>query len=362
MGKYGEIASPALAMLAENGETKKLEIDMKRSSDNIRSVIKARGLHQRSNVVGRTFAVFRMDATKHLLSLISKIIPSPYSDPFNRLSGYEKQKGYPPKTNHPSSPKYNPYKEMGYYGYTYGGPPTGSRRQQSSYQEMGDQETLGDDLEQSSPAPESCETTSWGDWSDCSTACGTGTRTRTRRYVEQQSSSCSADLLQTGQCEQRTGCIRSTVAPQPRRRMTSTSTTTRPLTTTSQPRLLRRPTGRRLPGAMRQVGRRRKLQAGDQECDVAAWTEWSPCSVTCGHGYKIRTRVYTMPFVPNRSCDNIRLTQKEDCRMATCWNSRLYDGHDDSGVRTDVRDTSQGSEDSAPITLTIVEQPRHTFW
>merc|ERR1712088_866490 len=275
-------------MLAENGETKKLEIDMKRSSDNIRSVIKARGLHQRSNVVGRTFAVFRMDATKHLLSLISKIIPSPYSDPFNRLSGYEKQKGYPPKTNHPSSPKYNPYKEMGY------------------------QETLGDDLEQSSPAPESCETTSWGDWSDCSTACGTGTRTRTRRYVEQQSSSCSADLMQTSQCEQR------------------------------------------------QVGRRRKMQASDRECDVAAWTEWSPCSVTCGQGYKIRTRVYTMPFVPNRICD-IRLTQKQDCRMATCWNSRLYDGHDDHGVRTEEQQHSSGSGDSAPISLTIVEQPRQTF-
>ena len=31
-------------MLAENGETKKLEIDMKSSSQNIRSVIKARFL------------------------------------------------------------------------------------------------------------------------------------------------------------------------------------------------------------------------------------------------------------------------------------------------------------------------------
>ena len=28
-------------------------------------------------MVGRTFAVFRMDATNHLLSLVSKIIPSP---------------------------------------------------------------------------------------------------------------------------------------------------------------------------------------------------------------------------------------------------------------------------------------------
>merc|ERR1711910_237952 len=154
--------------------------------------------------------------------------------------------------------------------------------------------------------------------------------------------------MQTSQCEQRTGCVRSTAAPKPRRRMTSSSTS-RPLATTSQPRLLRRPTGRRLPGAQRQVGRRRKMQASDRECDVAAWTEWSPCSVTCGQGYKIRTRVYTMPFVPNRICDNIRLTQKQDCRMATCWNSRLYDGHDDSGVRID--ETSQGSEDSAPITL-----------
>ena len=103
------------------------------------------------------------------------------------------------------------------------------------------------------------------------------------------------------------------------------------------------------------------MQAGDQECEVAAWTEWSPCSVTCSQGYKIRTRVYTMPFVPNRICDNIRLTQKQDCRMATCWNSRLYDGHDDNGVRTDDDQPGQEGRNSAPITLTIVENPRHTF-
>ena len=75
--KYSEPSSPALSLLAEEGKTKKLEIDMKRFSKNIRSVIKARGLQQRSNVVGRTFAVFRMDPTNHLLSLVSKMIPSP---------------------------------------------------------------------------------------------------------------------------------------------------------------------------------------------------------------------------------------------------------------------------------------------
>lgn len=39
--KYGELASPALSMLGVSGSTKKLEIDMKRHSKNIRSVIKA---------------------------------------------------------------------------------------------------------------------------------------------------------------------------------------------------------------------------------------------------------------------------------------------------------------------------------
>ena len=75
--KIGEPSSESLRQLAERGDTKSLETEMKRSSQNIRSVIKARGLQQRSNVVGRTFAVFRVDAQKHLLSLVSKINPSP---------------------------------------------------------------------------------------------------------------------------------------------------------------------------------------------------------------------------------------------------------------------------------------------
>ena len=34
----------------------------------------------------------------------------PYSDPYNKYSGYTKQKGYPPQTNKPGSHRYNPYK------------------------------------------------------------------------------------------------------------------------------------------------------------------------------------------------------------------------------------------------------------
>lgn len=59
--------------------------------------------------------------------------------------------------------------------------------------------------------------------------------------------------------------------------------------------------------------------------------------MTCDAGYKIRTRVYTMPFVPNRICDT-RLTQKQDCRLAACWNSDYYDANDSPPVMESEED------------------------
>jgi len=631
--KYGELASPALTMLAETGQTKKLEIDMKRFSKNIRSVIKARGLQQRSNVVGRTFAVFRMDATKHLLSLVSKIIPSPdwivgvsmenlclangswvdsrvvdlypwdagtrsgltyqdtgvetlprasihritsctpnderspffdptcapvkpvarlhilkqreykkqceggdplplnpawsspnapslngdnvyagtgigpnnlpesatetqysygdydtsqtyrddgnsyrntyggygrnsnpcdvsqwsswtqcsqtcdtgsqsrsrkfhnvvgaqigncktptfekqtcknlpkcetksyggtydpffepdelagfhstwnnkglvsksltketddsvsnpksylyagnsgpkdtnpssynynsagssqvdpYSDPYNKYNGYTKQKGYPPMDNHPSSSRYNPYKDMGYYGYTYGGPPS-ARYNQPSYDGLD-----AEDREQSDATP-MCEVTEWGDWSHCSKNCGTGTRTRTRHYTDIMSSSCSKELFEDTSCEESSGCSKDVLIDDT-------------IKTTPKPKM-RRPINQ-LPTARKQVARKRKqFKNGDPQCEVAQWSAWSPCSVSCDSGYKIRTRIYLMPFVPNRVCDNIRLTQKMDCRMKSCWGTDYYDQNDSPPL--DENEYSM-TDDEGPITIEIVEKP-----
>ena len=71
--EYGRQASPSLQVLAEDGNTMRLEREMKKFSGNIRSVVKAHGLQQRSNVVGQTFAVFRVDRIHHLLSVVSKV-------------------------------------------------------------------------------------------------------------------------------------------------------------------------------------------------------------------------------------------------------------------------------------------------
>jgi len=226
-------------------------------------------------------------------------------DPYNDLySGYAKQKGYPPRTNDPSSARYNPYKEMGYYGYTYGGPPTGRYNSIAG--------TVNDEQSDSSPT---CDVTTWGDWSQCSTNCGTGTKTRTRTFVEMDSSSCSDELYDQATCEETSGCSSHVVEVTKQR--------TRPTT----PRPASYGGKQMLPSPRKLVGRK-KFGRGDPQCDTATWTQWSPCSVTCDKGYKIRTRVYKMPFVPNRICDNLRLTQKQDCRMPSCWGGDYYDAND----------------------------------
>ena len=71
--EYGAQASRPLQTLGEMGVTRHIESDMRRSSPFIRSVVKAHGLQQRSNVIGQTFAVFRVDPQKHLLSVVSKV-------------------------------------------------------------------------------------------------------------------------------------------------------------------------------------------------------------------------------------------------------------------------------------------------
>lgn len=62
--------------MAEHGSTRMLETELKIESENIRTIIKARGISY-PNVTGKTFAVFRVDQNHHLISLVSMIDPSP---------------------------------------------------------------------------------------------------------------------------------------------------------------------------------------------------------------------------------------------------------------------------------------------
>lgn len=74
--QYGELASEGLREVAEHGSTRTLESELKDQSEHIRTIIKARGIAY-PNVTGKTFAVFRVDSSHHLISLVSMVDPSP---------------------------------------------------------------------------------------------------------------------------------------------------------------------------------------------------------------------------------------------------------------------------------------------
>ena len=78
--------------------------------------------------------------------------------------------------------------------------------------------------------------------------------------------------------------------------------------------------------------------ADDPACQTSQWSEWSPCSSKCGSGYQRRTRLYTIPFVPNRSCD-VRLYDKKDCYGAdsTCGFSAMDSSSYSYGKETRIK-------------------------
>lgn len=103
--------------------------------------------------------------------------------------------------------------------------------------------------------------------------------------------------------------------------------------------------------------RRGPYLATDPQCAVADWSEWSPCSVSCGHGHNIRSRVFLLSFVPNRICEGVRLTEKKDCRLQDCWQSDYYE--DEVLLAFEQEDMNEA--DQMPIEVMEDEAPREPY-
>lgn len=76
MWNHNTLATEGVRELAETGSTKKLEAELKQVSSKTRTIIKARELRY-PLLNGKTSAVFRTDRQHHLVSILSKLNPSP---------------------------------------------------------------------------------------------------------------------------------------------------------------------------------------------------------------------------------------------------------------------------------------------
>ncbi|XP_073997255.1 spondin-1 isoform X3 [Rhodnius prolixus] len=275
---YGGIASEGLEEVAELGSTRQLESELKSQSQNIRTIIKARGISY-PNVTGKTFAVFRVDSKHHLISLVSMIDPSP--DWIVGVSALElclsncswlenKMLNLYPwdvgtdsgitytSPDMPTEPKDHIRRITSSFPADPGSPfydPSGQEMKplarlhlirQRLYEKSCSDVTMEDNSE-------ACEVGEWSDWSPCSVSCGSGKRSRQRFYKNENLASlknCNRELTTRSYCYSGIPCRDGTVG------------------VTSQ----------------------EKEPEPDETCAVTSWSQWSGCSVSCGKGVKHRFR------------------------------------------------------------------------
>lgn len=297
--KYGEFASEGLQEVAEHGSTRTLEAELKNRSDEIRTIIKARGIAH-PNVTAKTFAVFRVDAAHHLISLVSMINPSP--DWIVGVSGlelclenctwveYKEHNLYPWDAGTDAGPSYmsadqpqvphdvirrikpNFPNDIRSPFYDKNGTPmkpmakliiTRRRIYEKSCQTL--EESAEGESSPEEQKPNECAVTNFGKWSSCSTKCGEGTKTRRRQFKNPdaaKSYNCDESVLEEEHvCKKK--CKGNNMDDMDGNSPTDEGNEDNPM----------------------------NLIVDDPDC---ALTDWNVgiCNVTCGKGFRVKTKTY----------------------------------------------------------------------
>ncbi|XP_068627993.1 spondin-1-like [Battus philenor] len=389
----GRVASGGLRRLADDGVTTALEKELKEESDHIRTIIKARGISWQQVSGGgipSTFAVFRVDAKHHLMSLAAKLAPSPdwivgvsalelcntnctwtksatlplypYDAGTDSGLGYtaRRQPTSPPAPvralrpdwpRDPRSPFYNLAGEMRPFARLR---LTRLRLYEKSCEPS---EPSGE------PIPEagggSCATQAWGAWGPCSVSCGSGRAARQRHYlwpgraftdgcravltdyrhchgprahcrvaseyeVDPAETSGPCAVSSWGEWSPCEGCgvrarTRHYLAPRARKRC---HVGFRARTVMSQAMPCDAGPCTKPPSNLVNVTNFDWFFVDNPrgECEVTTWGDWSPCSVRCGRGRRMRNRLYV--------AQDARVQRQLTRRLLHDWNQRFAELQD----------------------------------
>ncbi|XP_011066221.1 PREDICTED: spondin-1 isoform X5 [Acromyrmex echinatior] len=326
---YG-MASTGLRQVAEFGATRKLESELKDRSEQIRTIIKARGISY-PNVTGKTFAVFRVDRKHHLMSLVSMIDPSP--DWFVGVSGLElclpncswiehKQLNLYPydagtddgityvSPDSPTDPQIPIHRIASTYPNDSRSPfydPSGLDMKPLAKLYLNRQrlyEKTCDDYDDTLTDTEACKVTSWGEWSECSVTCGKGIKLKQRQFRNEAAA--NANKCNTSLTDRRT-CYNT--------------------------QNYGKCNNGRDDGLLE-----------SEKCELTQWSPWSACSSSCSDGIKIRSRNFRQKKY-RKQCRAVangpQLQQSINCENQPC------DGEDTEEVRPRLNlDNDDQNEDS----------------
>lgn len=393
--EYSKRASEGVRQVAEWGDTKKLESELKNHSSHVRTIIKARGLEQ-PKLHSRTFAVFRVDKQHHQASVISRIKPSPdwvvgvsamelclrncswtqrqvlnlrpwdvgTSNGHSYLSSSNptipKQKIQRITHKWPlNSPFYDPngkpipplarlvFQRQRVYKRSCNGELYTPNRFVSPNQPFmsAPRNPFASSRNQRKDNSVDCSTTRWSPWSSCSSTCGPGSRTRSRQYHRPSASAsmgCTAELLEYDVCYGNETCGSSSrhsfsspisdsafdMCALTEWSLWSPCSSSCGPGTRSRRRSFKNSLDRkRCPQIIHEsepcIGTEAVCDSPEvvpPGCEVTLWSEWSPCSVSCGkEGEQIRKRMYMSSDSKMLRCDvNLKSVRKCTPQRSSC--------------------------------------------